>query len=294
MTVHLEALDLWEAVEENYVVPDLPANPTISQLKIHKEKKTRKSKAKACLYAAVSNTVFTRIMNLDSAKGIWDYLKKEYQGNERTKNMQVLNLIREFEMQKMKETENIKDYADRLLSIINKVRLLGKEFSDDRIVQKILVTMPEKYESKISSLEESKDLTSISLGELTNALQAQEQRRSMRLEESMQGAFQARTQYQEGGKDRRFIKKKKVQMYRNKVETFPPCTYYKKTNHQPIKCWWRPDIKCRKCGQIGHVERICRTQQHEEKANPVAQQPEKGSCLLHHVFQQEKVRMILG
>jgi hypothetical protein len=35
--------------------------------------------------------------------------------------------------------------------------------------------MPEKYESKISSLEESKDLTNISLGELTNALQAQEQ-----------------------------------------------------------------------------------------------------------------------
>jgi hypothetical protein len=31
-------------------------------------------------------------MNLEFAKGIWDYLKKEYQGNERTKNMQVLNL----------------------------------------------------------------------------------------------------------------------------------------------------------------------------------------------------------
>jgi hypothetical protein len=126
MTIHLEALDLWEAVEENYIFPDLPANPTVTQLKIHKENKTRKSKAKACLYAAVSNTIFTRIMNLESAKGIWDYLKKEYQGNERTKNMQVLNIIREFEMQKMKETENIKDYADKLLSIINKVRLLGK------------------------------------------------------------------------------------------------------------------------------------------------------------------------
>jgi len=120
-------------VEENYVIPDLPANPTVAQLKIHKEKKTRKSKAKACLYAAVSNTIFTRIMNLESAKGIWDYLKKEYQGNERTKNIQVLNLIREFEMQ-MKETKNIKDYANKLLNIINKVRLLRKEFSDDRIV----------------------------------------------------------------------------------------------------------------------------------------------------------------
>ena len=79
-------------MEENYVVSDLPANPTMAQLKIHKEKKTRKSKAKACLYVVVSNTIFTRIMNLESAKGIWDYLKKEYQGNERTKNMQVLNL----------------------------------------------------------------------------------------------------------------------------------------------------------------------------------------------------------
>jgi len=79
MTVHLEALDLWEAVKENYVVPDLPANPTVAQLKIHKEKKTRKFKAKACLYATVSNTIFTRIMNLKLAKSIWDYLKKEYQ-----------------------------------------------------------------------------------------------------------------------------------------------------------------------------------------------------------------------
>ena len=121
MKVHLEALDLWEAVEENYVVPELAGNPTVAQLKIYKEKKTRKSKAKACLYAAVSNTIFTRIMNLDSAKEVWDYLKKEYQGNERTKNMQVLNLIREFKMQKMKEIENIKDYVDKLLTIINKV-----------------------------------------------------------------------------------------------------------------------------------------------------------------------------
>ena len=102
MTVHLEPLDLWEAVEENYVVSDLPVNPTVAQLKIQKEKKTRKSKAKACLYVAMSNTIFTRIMNLKSTKGIWDYLKREYQGNEGTKNMQVLNLIREFEMHKMK------------------------------------------------------------------------------------------------------------------------------------------------------------------------------------------------
>lgn len=35
----------------------------------------------------------------------------EYQGYERTKNMRVLVLIREFEMRKVKDTENIKEYS---------------------------------------------------------------------------------------------------------------------------------------------------------------------------------------
>ncbi|XP_060671820.1 uncharacterized protein LOC132803256 [Ziziphus jujuba] len=164
----------------------------MTQLKAHKERKIKKSKANACLFSVVSSTIFTRIMNLQSTKAIWDYLKNEYQGNKRTKNMQVLDLIREFEMLKMKETETIKDYSDKLLGILNKVRLLGKDFSDEGITQKILVTLPEKYESKISSLEESKDLSSISLAELVNALQAQKQRRMMRKEESVEDAFQAK------------------------------------------------------------------------------------------------------
>jgi len=57
----------------------------------------------------------------------------------------------------MNETKTIKAYVERLLSIANKVRLLGKDFSNERIVQKILVIVLEKYESKISTLEESKD-----------------------------------------------------------------------------------------------------------------------------------------
>lgn len=83
---------------------------------------------------------------------MWDYLKKEYQANERTKNMQILNLNREFEMWKMKERETIKEYNNKLLSMVNKVRLRGKDFFDDQIVQKMLVSMPEKYKFKICSL----------------------------------------------------------------------------------------------------------------------------------------------
>jgi len=175
METYLDALDLWEAVEEDYDISALPNNPTIAQIKAHKEKKTKKSKAKACLFAAVSSTVFTRIMSLKTAKEVWDYLKEEYSGDERIKGMQVLNLIREFELQKMKESETVKKYSDRLLNIANKVRLLGSTFSDSRIVEKILVTVPQRYEATITTLENTKDLT-----ELLNSLKAQEQRRLMR------------------------------------------------------------------------------------------------------------------
>ncbi|KAF2305241.1 hypothetical protein GH714_003283 [Hevea brasiliensis] len=122
MEAFLEACDLWDAVEEDYEVPPLPGNPTVAQIKTHKERKTKKSKAKNCLFAAVSSTIFSKIMTLGSAKAIWDFLKNEYKGDERIKGMKVLNLVREFEMQHMKESETVKAYVDRLSGIANKAQ----------------------------------------------------------------------------------------------------------------------------------------------------------------------------
>lgn len=53
ITVYLEALDLWEAIKEDYDVPPLLDNPIMTQLKTHRVKKISKSKAKACLFSAI-------------------------------------------------------------------------------------------------------------------------------------------------------------------------------------------------------------------------------------------------
>ena len=134
MEAYLEAHDLWEAMEEDYEVPPLSENPTMAQIKNHKEKKSRKSKARATLFVAVSSEIFVRIMTMKSAFEVWNFLKKEYEGDERIKGMKILNLIREFELQKMNDSETVKEYSDRLLGIANKVRLLGSEFPDSRLV----------------------------------------------------------------------------------------------------------------------------------------------------------------
>ncbi|KAA8540206.1 hypothetical protein F0562_024231 [Nyssa sinensis] len=281
METYLDALDLWEAVEEDYEVQPLPANPTVAQIKIYKEKRTRKSKAKACLFAAVSPTIFTRIMSLKSAKDIWDYLKEEYAGDERIKGMQVLNLIREFELQRMKDSETIKDYSDRLLSIANKVRLLGSGFTDSRIVEKILVTVPERYEATITTLENTKDLSKISLAELLNALQAPEQRRLMREDKTIEGALAAKHQNDFEGSGASTAKGKNG----NQKKSYPPCQHCGKKGHPPFRCWRRPDAKCSKCNQLGHEAVICKEKaQQQEVDAQVADQEDEDQLFVASCF----------
>jgi len=101
----------------------------------------------------------------------------------------VLNLKRDFEELNMQEDKTIFKYSDRISLIINNIRLLGEDFPNNRIVEKVLVTLPKRFESKISSLEESKDLSKISLGELISVLQAQEQQRTIRQYRLTERAF---------------------------------------------------------------------------------------------------------
>ncbi|KAK3436374.1 hypothetical protein EUGRSUZ_C00972 [Eucalyptus grandis] len=186
MTAFLEGHDLWEVVENDYEVAPLPDNPTLNQIKYHKERITRNVKANSCLYVAVSPTIFTRIMRCDSAKAILDYLKDEYEGDEKIRGMKVLNLLREFERQQMKDLESVNEYSNRLVGIAEKIRVLGTDLKDERLVQKILVSLLEKFEATIASLENTRDLADIKLAGIvkcfagTGAQKTDEKRRVYR------------------------------------------------------------------------------------------------------------------
>jgi len=66
MEVYLEALDKWEGVEECYEIPVLTNNSALAQIKVQKQKKTKKAKSKVYLFVADSTAIFTRIMSLKS------------------------------------------------------------------------------------------------------------------------------------------------------------------------------------------------------------------------------------
>lgn len=110
--------------------------------------------------------------------------------------MQTINLIREFEMQKMKDSETIKENFDKLLNIANKVRLLGTNFPDALLVKKNSL-LSVKDTSLRWKLRKTQRIYKKFLWkrELLQALQAQEQQRLMRPEIMVEGASSASLQH---------------------------------------------------------------------------------------------------
>ncbi|KAA3487105.1 pleiotropic drug resistance protein 3-like [Gossypium australe] len=90
---------------------------------------------------------------------------------------------------------------------------------DNKVIEKVIITLSERYGSKISSLKDSRDLSIISLSKLINVLYAQE------LE-----LFKLQ------GKER-LEREEKEANERWWEEEYPPCSHYKKTTHLAIWRW---------------------------------------------------------
>ena len=59
-------------------------------------------------------------------------------------------------------------------------------------MEKVLISLPKKFEAKISFMEDFKDISKLTLNEAINALQALKQKWAIRMEESVEGSFQAK------------------------------------------------------------------------------------------------------
>ncbi|XP_031257036.1 uncharacterized protein LOC116115035 [Pistacia vera] len=171
MKAYLRGQTLWQYVEEEKPPLQLGPNPTLNQMRLYEKEMSKAPRALSHIHSAVTDLVLTMIMACEIAKEAWDKLREDFIGSDTIRNIQVMNLRKEFEMVRMQEVEKV----------------LGVEMSDKMIVEKVLVSLLERFESKISSLEDSKDLSQITLTELVHALQAQEQRRLMRQEDANEG-----------------------------------------------------------------------------------------------------------
>lgn len=232
----------------------------------------------------LSQTIFSRIMNFESPKEAWEKLRKEFDGGNRSRKIKLLRLKCEFEMLRMQETETIKHYASKLSDTVNKIKLLGDKFPDSRVVEKILVSLPPKFESKISALEELADIETITTVDLINKLQSQEQRVSMYERSSTEGALFSSLVENTSG-THKYNKKNIVTQKKDS-----PCKIYSLTNHPESECWYKRKkvIRCNICKKLGHKEKFYRQKQRQEgihhSTNP-KQEPQQANITEEHCEQ---------
>ncbi|XP_004296083.1 PREDICTED: uncharacterized protein LOC101303107 [Fragaria vesca subsp. vesca] len=116
------------------------------------------------------------ILDKATVKGIWDSMRQKYQGSTKVRRAQLKALRREFEILGMREGEKVDEYFAHTLTIANKMKAHGERMEQLVIVEKILRSMTPKFDYMVCSIEESNNLTTMTIDELQSSLLVHEQR----------------------------------------------------------------------------------------------------------------------
>ncbi|GJY37535.1 hypothetical protein Tco_0422913 [Tanacetum coccineum] len=167
-------LDLWHVITYGDF-PPIQNNPKTKKDKIVpfdkqnddlKKKLAKNNKAKMVIYNALPRKEYERIFMCKTAKEIWDTLLITHQGNSQVKDNKIDLLIQQYEQFTIPEEESIDNAFARFNTIITSLKVLDESFFSKNFVRKFLRALHPKWYAKVTDIEESKDLTSLSLDEL--------------------------------------------------------------------------------------------------------------------------------
>ncbi|XP_034709679.1 uncharacterized protein LOC117932515 [Vitis riparia] len=107
--------------------------------------KLKDLKMKYYIFQAIDQIVLDTILKKDTAKDIWDAMKKKFEGNARVKRSHLQPLRKEFETLEMRSSERVTKYFSRVMTIANKMRIYGEDMQDVKVVEKILRSLTKKF-----------------------------------------------------------------------------------------------------------------------------------------------------
>ncbi|GKA14303.1 hypothetical protein Tco_0693949, partial [Tanacetum coccineum] len=109
-----------------------------------------------------------------TAKDIWQSLLSTHQGNSQVKDNKIDILVQKHEQFTILEEESIDSSFARFNTIITSLKALDEGFSSKNYVRKFLRALHLKWRAKVTTIEESKDLSSLALDELIDNLKVHE------------------------------------------------------------------------------------------------------------------------
>ncbi|GJV71095.1 retrovirus-related pol polyprotein from transposon TNT 1-94 [Tanacetum coccineum] len=122
------------------------------------------------IYNALPRKEYEQIFMCNTAKEIWKTLLITHQGNSQVKDNKIDLLVQQYEQFVISEDESIDNAFARFNTIITSLKALDEGYSSKNYIRKFLRALHPKWRAKVTAIEESKDLTSLSLDELIGNL----------------------------------------------------------------------------------------------------------------------------
>lgn len=238
MKVLYESQDLRSFVEHGYTELIPVENTTQQQILNDKENKKKDKKTMFFIFQAVDENIFESISTATTSKEAWDILYKTYRVDYIVKIVRLRTLRCEFDNVRMKETESIEEFYIRVIFLLNQMRLNGEVIDDKRVVEKILRSLTRKFEYMVVAIEESKDISDLSLENLLGILESNELRLKQFDTQSFEHAFQTQSNNQNSPTEKQF----------------------NQNNHVKGKGRGRPlsQVQCFHTKRYGHTIKFCR------------------------------------
>ncbi|KAK1357710.1 hypothetical protein POM88_050966 [Heracleum sosnowskyi] len=188
MTMFLEATDP-EYLDRINNGPHKPTklSPAVGdkeQTLIPKEKKdytpedissiAKDAKVRHLLHSALDNVMSNRVIGCKTAKEIWDALEVRCQGTTAIKKNRKTILTQEYEHFDSRSNETLTETYDRFCKLLNDLSLVDKEYNLEESNLKFLLSLPEKWDLKTTSIRDNYDLEDTDLDEIYGLLKTHE------------------------------------------------------------------------------------------------------------------------
>ena len=135
---------------------------------------TRNGKAKHAILASLSQSELVKVMHCMSTYEMWEKLNQYHEGDDKVKQEKLLTSRMRFESLNMTENETIAEYFLRVDEVVNMTRGLGEEFKEELITQKLLWSLPMRFNVRILDIQEKANLKDLKMDQLHGTLKTYE------------------------------------------------------------------------------------------------------------------------
>ncbi|XP_068323178.1 uncharacterized protein [Pyrus communis] len=279
--------DLWDMVEKGYSsLAKKEEEITATELKLLKETIVKDVKALSIIQGAVSDEIFPRIAILETAKEAWDVLKQEFIGDKQVRFVKLQSLRRNFEYTRMSKHKTLSVYLVRLFDLITQMKSYDEDLGNQRIMQKLLISLPKSYDSIVAVIENTRDLEIVDVQDIVATLKGYEQKIKRHSENSTKKAFASLSIAHKKNNynvNQNFKPTKNWKTKGKKWDNRPvhqqgkivgssdgaknPCKHCDKLHF--VECWFKGKPRCHKCDKPRHFAKDCRSKKDTQQANYV-------------------------